>query len=94
MEDQREKKTVVLNRHDKKDDLDISDGDDGIDGTLWSRIKKTNEINKQVNFNNLVYKCNSGKTIDFCVFNKPEELLDRIKTVNISHRCGKSTEET
>ena len=35
MEDQREKKTVVLNRHDKKDDLDISDRDDEKDGTLW-----------------------------------------------------------
>ena len=46
-----------------------------------TRIQKINEINQEVNCNNLVHKCKSGKTTYFSVINKPEELSEGIKTL-------------
>ena len=40
MKDQSEKKIVSLNRHNKKDDLDISNRDGEKDGILWYRNSK------------------------------------------------------
>ena len=61
------------------------------------RIDRINKIDRQINFNTLVYRYKSGSRLDFRSITNPRKLFDEIKSGKIppiDARCQKSFLET